>query len=404
MQNEKTMNMKNFKLLLLLGTALCLAACDFTPKPSPDVPADPVVIVQDSPIVEKEAVVYDKPFEWDFDLMWDIFMVVSENGWGLYGDEDVQWIVEEAKSVYDTLNKKNRLYVATEVLCPDYYDMVCFQCPEPGKAFVLLTRDESCGACNYHGMAFVCDMNDRTLSEVEWPFPPMGLEEFFEDLSLLDCPKDRLSEMVPIDDCENYRYLFDSDRADVIVECLFIYYAYEERANRLAFDWDGQGFVRKPEADILGTTILEEGFCSIPFGSVIPFEVKGIEMTSKEEVTDEVWSKTYYYHKDGELVMVINPGVEVGSGSMLDFDPDNLFLKSNFMVDTITIYSDRYQTVDSLRVGSSVQEVMDRIDEKVGYAYTEDDHLEVEMRGRTYIFDSEEPDARVKMIRLIKWD
>ena len=101
--------------------------------------------------------------------------------------------------------------------------------------------------------------------------------------------------------------------------------------------------------------------------------------------------------------MVINPGMDVSSGFSLDFDPGNLFLKSNFLVDTITVYSDRYQTVHGLRVGNTVQEVMDKVGAEVGSLYTEDDHLEKEVAGCTYIFDGEEPDARVKKIRLIQW-
>ena len=392
------MNMKNTILIIALVALLGLVSCDsFKSKPSDVMPKnDTIVFVE-------ETAGPQLPFEYSFEWMWKVFMALPYLGYDMDVEDTLVSVRERTKQAFELQDSKRWLYVHTEDMAHCFHDnyMACYKYVDEDMLLVIDYQPIDCGGGSIEDEFeyYLYDLVEGTLTETTVPIMPLKVGDFFDGLTLLDWSIEDYA-----DDGSGLFYFIPSQNADLTVAYYGLPGPYEKRETLMAFDWNGHEFVRNPEADVLGTTILEEGFCSIPFGSTIPLQVEGFEVTSTEEVTDEEWRNTYYYHKDGELVMVINPGMGVSSGFSLDFDPGNLFLKSNFLVDTITIYSDRYQTVDGLCVGSSVQEVLDKIDAKVGYAYTENDHLEVEMGCRTYIFDSDEPDARVKKIRLIQWN
>ena len=391
------MIMKNTRLIIALVALLGLASCDsFKSKPNEVVPNN------DTIVVVEETTGPQLPFEYSFDWMWKVFTALPYLGYDMDVEDTLVSVRERTKQAFELQESKQWLYVHTMDLCYcnlDHY-IACFKYEDEDMLLVIDYQPIDCGGGSIEDefQYYLYDLVEGTLTETTVPIMPLKAEDFFDGLTLLDW-----SIADYVDDGSGLFYFIPPQNADLTVAYYGLPRPYEERETLMAFDWNGHEFVRKPEADVLGTTIFEEGFCSIPFGSTIPLEVEGFEVTSTEEVTDEVWRKTYYYHKDGELVMVINPGMDVSSGFSLDFDPGNLFLKSNFLVDTITVYSDRYQTVHGLRVGNTVQEVMDKVGAEVGYLYTEDDHLEKEVAGCTYIFDGEEPDARVKKIRLIQW-
>lgn len=220
-------NMKNTKLILALAMALCLVSCDFTATPKEEA-AEP-------------------PCEWDFDLMWQVFMAMPYQGYDMEDAETLQSVKEKTKQVYDGQHKKNVLSVKTmdPVYCAYYVDMACFKCQGEDKLYVFYTSDEDCGSCNYDSRSFFYDLTDGTLTEIAHPIQPLEANDFFKE----DIPAEQLAEMEPFEGCENenFAYELNYDRADLLVTCMYI--DMIDRSIRLAFDWNGHEFVRKPEAD-----------------------------------------------------------------------------------------------------------------------------------------------------------
>ena len=96
-------------------------------------------------------------------------------------------------------------------------------------------------------------MNDGTLTEVDFPIMPLKLKDFFDEATLAEGSESEWEEMEEENDCVDIYYELDNEKADLLLKAgWFGGYEFEGRDNRLAFDWNGHEFVRKPEADIRG--------------------------------------------------------------------------------------------------------------------------------------------------------
>jgi hypothetical protein len=104
-------------------------------------------------------------------------------------------------------------------------------------------------------------LKDGTLTEINHPIQPLEAKDFFDEKTLQDITEEEWTDMEPFEDCENenFKYVLDYDKADLLVICNYIY-MLEERSIRLAFDWNGHEFVRKPEADVCGSMATGYGF------------------------------------------------------------------------------------------------------------------------------------------------
>ena len=409
--------MKNTTLIFALALALGLATCGNQPNSNN--------AIDDGSIIDSVAVVSEAPFEWSFDLMWNIYMMKAF-GYQLDEEDTVRLVRERAKRSYDAQPLKNTLHVHTIDLtyCYGDTDVVSFKYDEADKLFVFFLVDEDCEPpCHYSCQTFSYDLNEKTITEVECPIMPLEAKDFLDGLLLLDYTADQLSEMKPVEDCDEFRFMRGTENADLLVQAVWLDESLKHRANILAFDWNGHEFVRNPEADILGTTILKDGFCSLPFDSEIPYEIQGYDIERQTFMAEGEEQEKYVISKDGELIMEIEPEWEIASGGfMLDFDPDNLAMKPNHKVDIVNIYCDRYQTADKYHVGTLTREILEKYADEAITLYTVDEQLMVDVDGIQFVVDKNDydgtlpeiqsdegaivenptfrPEAKVKMIRL----
>lgn len=400
--------MKNTKLILVVMVALCFASCDFT-QPNTDEAATKVVEVG-STVITEETMTEETPYEWDFDLMWQIFMAMPYQGYDMDNVNTVQSVREKTRQTYDGQRKKNVLSVKTfdPIPCGYYVDMAFFKYQEADKLFVFYTSDEDCGGCNYDSRSYVYDLNNGTLTEIPHPIPVLEARDFFKE----EIPASQLAEMVPFEQCENgnFYYEFNYDKADLLVECTYIY-PMKDRSFRLAFEWNGNEFVRQPEADVSGFKISKNGFFDLFQSSKIPDSLSDFNVERKTFLSDDDEAIRYVYTKGDELVMEIEP------------DFDNKGYTDN--VGIIMIYSERYLTLDGFHVGSLINDLINYYGEDV-YAYTiEDGLLAVDAAGLQFVLEREDyegelpeenlsacvridptfkPDATVKSIRIYLWE
>ena len=400
--------MKNTKLILVVMVALCFASCDFT-QPNTDEAATKVVEVG-STVITEETMTEETPYEWDFDLMWQIFMAMPYQGYDMDNAKTVQTVREKTRQIYDGQIKKNVLSVETydPIPCGYFVDMAFFKYQGADKLLVFYVSDEGCGACNYDSRCYVYDLNDGTLTEIPLPIPVLEAKDFFKE----DILASQLAEMEPFDQCENenFEYVFNYDKADLVVACLYIY-PMQDRSFRLAFDWNGNEFMRKPEADVSGVMISENGFYNLIQGSKVPETLSDFNVERKTFLSDDDEAIRYVYTKGDELVMEIEP------------DFDNKGYTDN--VGIIMIYSERYLTLDGFHVGSLINDLINYYGEDV-YAYTiEDGLLAVDAAGLQFVLEREDyegelpeenlsacvridptfkPDATVKSIRIYLWE
>jgi hypothetical protein len=183
-----------------------------------------------------------------------------------------------------------------------------------------------------------------------------------------------------------------------------------DRENRLVFDWDGASFVHQPEKDLLGYSIYEDGFCSMDFGTEIPQQLDGFEIERQIVMAEGEEQVKYAITKDGVLVMELEPAYDFKTKAFTN------------TIETINIYSDRYQTFGDFHVGSKFSEVMDTYSDYATAVLTADGRLMVDIEGWQFMFDPADyngklpevtsgegafilaptikPEAEVKMIRL----
>lgn len=229
--------MKTTKLLVVLGITFAMACCGFNHTPKP------------------QDVESNKPLEWDFDLMWKVFMTMPNKGYDMDVEDTIQSVRERVQKEYELQTMKNRLYVYTDdpIPCGQWVNIKCFKYQDADKLFVFYDYDEDCGACNYYVQTYSYDLNDGTLTEVDFPIMPLKLKDFFDEATLAEGSESEWEEMEDENDCVDIYYELDNEKADLLLKAgWFGGYEFEGRDNRLAFDWNGHEFVRKPEADIRG--------------------------------------------------------------------------------------------------------------------------------------------------------
>ena len=103
--------MKNTKLIIAMAVALGLASCDFI-QPNTNEAVAKVDVVADDVLPEKEKVT-EATYEWDFDLMWQVFMAMPYQGYDMDKADTVQAVRQRTKQAYDVQRKKNYLSVET---------------------------------------------------------------------------------------------------------------------------------------------------------------------------------------------------------------------------------------------------------------------------------------------------
>ena len=329
-------------------------------------------------------------------------------------EDTVRLVRERAKRSYDAQPLKNTLHVHTIDLtyCYGDTDVIGFKYDEADKLFVFFLVDEECEPpCHYSCHTFSYDLNEKTITEVECPIMPLEAKDFLDGLLLLDYTADQLSEMKPVEDCDEFRFMRGTENADLLVQAVWLDESLKHRANILAFDWNGHEFVRKAEADVSGVRISKNGFFDLKQWSKIPDSLSDFNVERKTFLVDDDEAIRYVYTKGDELVMEIEP------------DFDNNGYTDN--VGVIMIYSERYLTFDGFHVGSLINDVINYYGEDV-YAYTiEDGLLAVDAAGLQFVLEREDyegelpeenqracvpidptfkPDATVKSIRVYLWE
>lgn len=352
--------MKYVKLFIVLAAVLCL---DTIAKGDTKVNVDAF-----KNVVPVEDQVSETPFEWNFNLLWEVYLAMcnsQQNGDYCLQDEFiVKAIREESGKVYRRQFKKNSIHVSyARCECGGEDEMVCFKYVGEDKLYVFEKYEENCaGGCVVDLRSYSYDMKTKTFTEIEHPFLPLNGMDFFDELILVDCPNKIVSEedsnsgeavnLFEFDpdffDCE-FTFDFDEEEADMMVR--FTGWncpeKYERRGSRLAYDWDGNTFVRKPEADVMGWHFSAgDGFYSMSFGSKIPEKIEGFSVGCQLLEEDGLeWKETLIFN-GWEEVMSIMPEYDDESGRFTN------------KVGIIDLYSSRYWSTEGLHVGSLVSDVL----------------------------------------------
>lgn len=369
--------MKNIKFIIVLGMALCLASCDFNPKASSN-----------------------QSFEWNFDLLWEVYMSSPGLGYDMDIEDTIRSVRERTKKSYKLQESKNKLFVHTVDIVPCDHDayLTCFKYQGAEQLLVLCYQPIDCGGGCPDAEPYLYDLKTKTMTKTEIPVMSLDIMDFFDELTLLDVTEEDWADLKE-NDCAGVFHDAWSEKADLIASFSGFYGGIDDRQTQLAFDWNGSEFVRKYEADIIGATISEEGFCSLPYDSEIPWKVEGCDIKRQTFMAEGEEQEKYAISKDGELIMEIEPEWGIASGGFtLDFDPNNLVLKPNHRVDIITVYSDRYQTADGFHVGSPIQEVMEKFADDATTFYMADERLAVDLEGIQFILDKEDYDGTLPKI------
>lgn len=229
--------MKIANYLVVLGATLCMICCgmNHTPKPQEVEPND--------------------PSEMNFDLLWKVYMMMPYKGSDMDIEDTIQSVRERVRKEYELQTIKNWLYVYTEdiVPCGQWINIKCFKYQDADKLLVYYDYDEECGACNYTVMTYSYDLKDETLTEVDFPIMELTLKDFFDEATLAEGTESEWKEMEEENDCVSIYYELNNESADLLLEAgWFGGHEFNGRDNHLAFEWNGNEFVRKPEADIKG--------------------------------------------------------------------------------------------------------------------------------------------------------
>lgn len=405
--------MKNTRLILALAATMCLASCNFTRPKTEQEP--PKVDTIDTVAHAEEEVVAEAPFEWNFDLMWKVFMAMPFQGYDMENPKTAQKVREEKRQTYESQRKKNVLSVTTYdmISYADRVNLGCFKIQGEDKLYVLYMKSEEGGGCTYFSYSFLYDLKEGTATEIAHPFQPLEAKEFFDEETLSNITQEDWTYMQPLEDCENgnFSYTLNYDKADLLVTCGYIDFM-KDFSRRLAFDWNGQEFVRKPEADVSGSMVSWYfGLLGLMQWSKIPETMEGFDIEQQAFKSKEGEAVKYAFKKGDELVMVVEPYFDAKKNEFTD------------MVGAIMVYSDRYLTPESFHVGSPVSDVMDAYGEKAVVYLDEDGKITLEAGSLLYLLDRADydgelpefepgvqkkidhptfkPEAKVKAIRII---
>lgn len=399
--------MKNTKLIIACALAFCLASCGNQSEPKKDLQNGKT----------NETIVSGTPYEWNFDLLWNIFISVPDNykpSFMLRLNDNYASVEKEMKSYFDQHPDENVLYVrdTDDDGCLQSAEIHCYKYDNADKVFVHYLKWEECEpSVNSADLSFAYDLNDGSLTEVARPIAKLGMMDFYDDILLADLSQKDKEEFKSQGE---YGYSFFVEGADF----LEYYYWYErelsQRSNGLAFVWNGHEFVRKPEADVCGLAIYDDGFCSLPFGSDIPEQINGFTIEPKTYRVGEEEQTMYTIKKGGELVMEIEPEI------------DYYTMEATNTVGVVNIYSDRYQNAEGFHVGSNINDVFEAYSDMLTTGLAPDGNLYVDLGGIEFVVPKEEfsgelpelscdegeliadpsfkPDAKVKMIRLYEME
>lgn len=359
------------------------------------------------------------PVEWNFDLLWKSFMAIPEKDLPsslVNNEENVAYVRDETRIMYGAQIDGNFLYVLIEDPDDPYYpygySMTGFQYGNTNKLLMLYSGSDDGSFEKSFEKAYDYDMDKGTMTEVAYPFKDLHMKDFFDALTLADISDSRVAEL----DAKGKVNATLMEETDDAENNLLVFYTWPEeldiadRENRLVYHWDGKEFVHTPEEDLLGYTILVDGFCSLDFGTPIPTQLEGFDIERQTYMAEGSEQVKYAIKKDGRLVMEIEP----------DYD----FEKDEFTntISVINIYSDRYQTYGEFHVGSLISDVMDTYADDAVTFLTPDDFIVVDIGDIQFILDQDafdgtlpevtsaegeilenptfKPDARVKAIRL----
>lgn len=242
--------MKNTKLIIAFALALGLASCGSQPKSNPDLDN-----ATDTTVANGGATVSAIPYEWNFDLLWNIFLSVPDEYKPSYMLElnDGYASVEKAmKDNHDQRPDKNGLYIlhSDEVNCTQSADIHCYKYADADKVLVHYLRWDECEPRFYTAdMFFAYDLNNGSLTEVARPIEKLGMKEFYDDADLADLSPEEMGEF---EAQWEYSYSYDVEGADLHEYFFWFDHPLSLRSKGLAYVWNGNEFVRKPEADVMG--------------------------------------------------------------------------------------------------------------------------------------------------------
>jgi len=395
--------MKKVSLLATLLTFAFLFSCNNKPG---NAPATPDQIENET---ETTAVV--RPVEWNFDLLWKVLMSVPQNDRPAFLRNDDAAVREQMRAEYAEQSNKNGLYKYhyDDVRGAQVTSMYCFPYADANKFYVLFFLSEEDQPGRYTtNKSFDYDLDKGTMTEVANPLKSLELADFFDPLTLADISESKMAELKSYGELF---YMFGFEDFDMLV--LYTWPAEEvvaERENRLAYVWDGHSFVRKPECDLLGYTIYEDGFCSLDFGTPIPKKLEGYDIVYDPFMAEGMQQDLYSIQRGGIIIMELLPKFDMDKDAFVD------------AIDEIRIYSPRYQTYGEFHVGSNISDVLDTYGEENKMFLTFDDQLVLDLGGLQFIADPEDydgklpevtsfegavienptfkPDAKVTMIRL----
>jgi len=440
LQNLILKIMKNTKLILALATALCLVSCNLTPtKTNEEENKNKNEEVVETAAPAEQRKVSEKPFEWSFDLMWEVLSALSEREEGrryefMEDEYGVQWARKGAEKTYRHQFDKNRLRIS-------YVDMIgyaseseitCFKYQGEDKLYVFL-RDQDFGGgggCMKYHTSLNYDMKTKSLTVIDHPFMKLSPKDFCDELRFADLlrrqkdPNDPeynqvkkvFAEDPDFEECE-LAYTFNAEEADLLIR-----YTdwndndwYMDRCDQFAFDWDGHKFVRKPESDVLGTSFEETlGFYGLMFGSEIPQTIKGYSIKPVTSEQDGTGRKGYEITKNGDLIMEVWPQYDEDAGEYTN------------KVGIVDIYSDRYRNSLGLGVGSLATDVLGAYPQRSTVYLTASGIIMIDIRACRFFVEKDDftgelpeitegknveierskcsfkPDARVVAVRLVK--
>jgi len=319
-------------------------------------------------------------------------------------------VKEEMKKNYDDGFNKNALRVEhfDKLNCTQKAEMHCFKYDNANKVFVFYLRSEECEEGFYTAdKSYSYDLNNGDLTEVARPIEPLGMMEFYDGILLADLTQEDLKafEME-----KEYGYSFDVVGADLHEYYYWFGHECSLRSSGLAFDWNGHEFVRKPEADVDGLSVYEDGFCSMLPGSKIPEKIDGFTIEPVTYMAEGSEQIKYAIKKDGELIMEIHPTFDFNTLEFTD------------IVDEVNIFSEKYRNEHGFRVGSNINDVTAAYTDMYSVHYAMDESILVDIGGLQFVMDKNDfdgtlpeitssevaviknptfkPDAKVKMLRL----
>lgn len=408
--------MKKTKLFIVFAMVVCLASCDFIkPKSGGGNTKGDTIANSDAikkldtlaNVIPTENQVSEKTFEWSFDLLWDVFVAYADLHHGYGFDEEhfsIDTLRKNAEESYGQKLGRHRLSVPLYRVfdCGGEDIITCFKYQDEDQLYVFYESQEGCaGGCLTDVYSYNYDMKSKSLTEVAFPFMPLDIMDFFDELMMLDSPDKtvdpedpdykEIKNLFEIDpqywNCD-FMYDFDTEGADFMLgyQGWFCPEEFYVRGKHLAYDWNGHTLVRKPEADVLGTTIYKNGVCGIKRWSIIPDTIAGYNIEQEIYWGEGGKSLKYVITKDDKLIIEIEPF----------FDYVDTWDYTDQVV-AIRVFFEGYQTAEGLHVGSRISDVL--------AAYPEAQMTEADEEGNVcisqdYIQFMAGEDGVVKMIRV----